>query len=416
MKILKISFLVLITAASFMACQNAGSEITLKNNSSFQRIDEAVTISRSDLEKQLGKIPEGQVPMLVSEREEVIPSQVDDLNGDGQWDELFFLANLPADSSSNLTLKLVNTNDLPIFTQRSNVWLASPQEDGTYKVVKSVKRPNITRKNHGQTKKYFQFEGPGWENDRIGFRNYFDERNGMDLFGKTTSQMVLQNVGINEDYHAMQDWGMDILKVGASLGAGSLALEINGKLHRVAPGSEGSYELLANGPLRSVFRFRFDNWTIENNTYSVLHEITIYGGAWYYLSKVSVDGASNDLNLVTGITTIDLEDKQATHSGFDGNVVSISTHGRQAIEGEYLGMAIMLNKDDYIDYDYLDGAAGDINHSFMVRMKISDTPTIFRYYSAWELSDETFADPENFRELLKNDARKMGDPILVVFN
>lgn len=413
MKTLKISALVLLLATVFMACQKSESLIILTNDTSIERIDEAITISRADLEKQIGKISKGLVPMLTSENGEVIPSQVDDLDGDGQWDELFFLANLSANTSINLKISLVKPNELPTFTQRSNVWLASPQEDGTYKEVKAVNRPNITRENHGQTKKYFQFEGPGWENDRVGFRNYFDERNGMDIFGKTTIEMVLQNVGIDEDYHTLQDWGMDILKVGASLGAGSIALEIDGKLHRVAPGSEGSYELVANGPLRSIFRFRFDNWTINDNTYSVVHEITIYGGAWYYVSRVSVDGVEGDANLVTGITTIDLDDKQATFTDFDNGVVALSTHGQQAIEGEYLGMAVMLCKDSYIDFEYLDGKAEDINHTFIVRIKQSEKPSTFRFYSAWELSDRIFVEAESFQALLKHDAQKIGSPIRV---
>jgi hypothetical protein len=413
MKTLRISVLVLFMATFFMACQKGESVITLTNDSSIDRIDEPVTISRADLEKQIGKISKGLVPMLTSENREVIPSQVDDLDGNGHWDELFLLANLSAKTSINLKLTLVKTDELPPFKQRSNVWVASPQEDGSYKEVRSVKRPNITRENHGQTKKYFQFEGPGWENDRVGFRNYFDERNGMDIFGKTTTEMVLQNVGIDEDYHTLQDWGMDILKVGASLGAGSIALEIDGNLHRVAPGSEGSYELVTNGPLRSIFRFRFDNWSIENNTYSVLHEITIYGGAWYYVSKVSVDGVECDANLVTGITTIDLDDKQATFTDFDNGIVALSTHGQQAIDGEYLGMAVMLCKENYIGFEYLDGNAEDINHTFIVRMKRSDKPSTFRFYSAWELSDKRFAEVEGFEELLKYDALRIGNPLKV---
>jgi hypothetical protein len=413
MKTLKISILVLFLAAFSVACQKSESIITLKNDTSLERIDEAIAISRADLDKQIGKISNNKVPMLVSENGEVVPSQVDDLDGDGKWDELFLLANLSANSSINLKLMLVTSEELPTFTQRSNVWLGKPIDGSPSQELLQVDRPKITRENHGQTKKFFQFEGPGWENDRLGFRNYFDERNGMDIFGKTTSQMVLQNVGIDEDYHALQDWGMDILKVGASLGAGSLALEIDGKLHRVAPGSEGSYELVTKGPLRSIFRFKFKNWTIEDNTYSVLHEISIYGGAWYYVSKVSVDGVKGNANLVTGITTIDLEDKQATFANYDNGIVSLSTHGQQAIEGENLGMAIMLCNESYKDFEYLDAEAEGINHTFMVRMGFGEKPVAFRFYSAWELSDTKFAEAEGFQDLLKYDAIRMGSPIQV---
>jgi hypothetical protein len=400
----------------FTGCVRQSSfEIQIDNQSELGRIDEPVIINRLEIEKLFPEgIPVGKVPMVLNEKGDTIPTQVDDLNGDGNWDELFMLVSIPAETNSIWQLVLVETNLLPKFTNRSNVWLASPQADGIYQEVKKAQRPNITRENHGQTKNYFQFEGPGWENDRVGFRNYFDERNGMDIFGKKTEKMVLQKVGINEDYHALQDWGMDILKVGTSLGAGSIAIDLNDKLHRVAPGSEGTYELIANGPLRSIFRLKFDNWMVENNSSSVVHEITIYGGAWYFESKVKIQDTEENARIVTGITTIDLQKKEAAFIDHGNGVVSISTHGQQAIEGEFLGMAIMLNKSDYISFEYLDEKAEDINHTFIVRMNPRQEPTSYRFYSAWELSDEKFADPEKFEELLKNDALRMGSPLKVI--
>ena len=40
--------------------------------------------------------------------------------------------------------------------------------------------------------------------------------------------MVLDEVGTDtaKNYHQLSDWGMDILKVGTSLGAGALALQL----------------------------------------------------------------------------------------------------------------------------------------------------------------------------------------------
>lgn len=412
MKSLKFFSLVLLMLAIAIGCQRPEYSIVLSNDSPFDRVDEPLVITRADLEKQTGKIALGLVPMLTKENGEIIPSQVDDLDGDEQWDELFLLVNLPAATTARLNLSLVKPEKLPEFTQRSHIWLASPQNDGSYLEVRKAERPAITRENHGQTKYLFQFEGPGWENDRVGFRNYFDERNGMDIFGKTTKAMVLRNVGINEDYHALQSWGMDILKVGTSLGAGSIAVELNQKLHRVAPGSQGSYELVTNGPLRSILRFRFDNWQIENTTGSVIHEITIYGGAWYYVGKVWIEGFEN-ASMVTGITTIDLKEKQASFDDYENGVVSLSTHGQQAIEGEYLGMAIMMDSKDLLNYEYLDEKAPDINNTFIVRFKPEVTPVVYRYYSAWQLSDSGYSSSEKFGKLLRTDALKRGNPVRV---
>ena len=72
-----------------------------------------------------------------------------------------------------------------------------------------------------------QFEGPGWESDKIGYRLYLDWRNATDIFGKKTHKLVLDGVGLDgfDSYHEVSDWGVDVLKVGSSLGIGSV--EIN---------------------------------------------------------------------------------------------------------------------------------------------------------------------------------------------
>jgi hypothetical protein len=260
----------------------------------------------------------------------------------------------------------------------------------------------------------FQFEGPGWENDRVGFRNYFDIRNGIDIFGKLTSDMVLDRVGINENYHVHQEWGMDILKVGASLGGGSLALERNGNLHRVAPDAEGTYELITQGPLRSVFQLRFDNWLIDDNTYTLIHEISIHGGAWFYESKVYLDAPGGQHTIIGGITSLDLDDKTAYREIRSEGVVAFGTHGTQAIEGEVLGMAIMVDEDFYAGYEYIEEGE-DISDTFMINMSHSDDKSVsFRFYSCWELSEPRFSQADYFYEFLSNEGKKMAQPLRIV--
>jgi hypothetical protein len=155
------------------------------------------------------------------------------------------------------------------------------------------------------------------------------------------------------------------------------------------------------------------NWVLDGNSFNVSHEITIYGGAWYYLSQVSVEGYTDNALIVTGIVSLDLDDKQASFTDYENGIVALSTHGQQAIEGENLGMAVMLEADDYFDYEYLDANAPDINHTFAVRMKAGHTPVSYKFYSAWEFSDERFASSESFADLLENDALRMGSPLKV---
>ena len=104
-------------------------------------------------------------------------------------------------------------------------------QGGVFKPVKSLK----VDEKHTDHSFDIQFEGPGWESDKIGYRLYLDWRNAIDIFGKKTDKMVLQNVGLDgfDSYHEMQDWGVDVLKVGDALGIGTLAFWNGEKAVRV---------------------------------------------------------------------------------------------------------------------------------------------------------------------------------------
>lgn len=226
--------------------------------------------------------------------------------------------------------------------------------------------------------------------------------------------MILDRAGIGEDYHFKQDWGQDILRVGTSLGAGSIALEKNGKLYRVAPGAESSFEKVIEGPLRSVFSLRFDNWKVEDETYSLVHEISIQAGTWYYQSKVYFPDMKDDGVLIAGITTIGLKEKEAEVSNYGDNWIAVITHGPQAYDNEFLGLGILLKKENFLGYEYIGGDREDITNSFLVKMPVSsESPASFRFYSAWEITDGKFANRQQFDELLKYDALRMEQPIKI---
>ena len=96
------------------------------------------------------------------------------------------------------------------------------------------------------------YEGPGWESQMVGYRLYLDGRNAIDVFGKKTADMILKQVGRGDDYHQMQPWGMDILKVGSSLGSGGFGVHENGEAVQIGPAAQFSAQILKNGPQMSI--------------------------------------------------------------------------------------------------------------------------------------------------------------------
>jgi len=74
-----------------------------------------------------------------------------------------------------------------------------------------------------------------FSNDKVKIHVFYNRpyKKGRAIFGKLVPGMVMDTVGpnVNNSYHQLSNWGMDILHVGNSLGAGAIAFGIkeNGK-------------------------------------------------------------------------------------------------------------------------------------------------------------------------------------------
>lgn len=260
---------------------------------------------------------------------------------------------------------------------------------------------------------YYQTEGPTWENNKVGFRLYLDVRNGKDIFGKTTAAMVMDTVGNKGDvgyHHLDQKWGMDILKVGKSLGAGALALQIKNAqldtLVRLGGTSvqQTRFELIKDGPEEAVIRLYYDNWKVLDRTYNLVEEISIQPNTYYYQSKVTLNGLKGDEKLVTGI--VNLNSKTSYKMAQSGKTI-LYTHDKQSENKDFLGMAIMVENKHQPQTGKTPNAASDILNTYTVAMYVSNNqPVVFRFYAVWEKTDLRFKEQKHFKTLLQTDAAK----------
>ena len=203
---------------------------------------------------------------VVFDKDKELPSQTEDINGDKNPDRVLFLTDLNSKETKDITIRYskegVKTRK---YTKRTQAVL------GDYKLVKgeytggrfvdvdSAKVPA----NHIAHDALYRIEGPGWESDLITYRFYLDSRNRNDIFGKKVHELVLQKIGVNdlvsnskESYTKMLDWGMDIFKVGESLGIGSIGIWYDNKVYTVSKTDSVICIIADNGPIRSEFNRR----------------------------------------------------------------------------------------------------------------------------------------------------------------
>ncbi len=159
-------------------------------------------------------------------------------------------------------------------------------------------------KNHFIHDDLIRYEGPGLESDKIAYRIYLDKRNAIDVFGKKTTKMILPFIGhdTSTTYHKMNWWGMDILKVGKTFGAGSFVLyrpasaDKNEATYLLRPDTVDSMvcNVLEDGPLRAVVEIIYKGWKTGNGSaVTVRARHFICAGSYLLRHEISVEHGRN---------------------------------------------------------------------------------------------------------------------------
>ncbi|MFC4700639.1 DUF4861 family protein [Glaciecola siphonariae] len=349
--------------------------------------------------------------------------QLDDIDQDGQWDELAFVLDTPANSEQSLTIALgmvalddTEKGEQPMRTNiRFGKYISSQRSDAT-----EVRA--LSRMSDGLPADYanqFQMEGPAWENDNIGFRLYFDERNGFDIFGKTGANIVLDSVGINENYHELQDWGMDILKVGRSLGSGALAFvdsadSASPVLTRVSNARKTSAEVVLEGPVRSILDLRYEGLSnAQGQSLNLNQRISIWAGQHFYSGELTLHNASAEQGAVASVSEgssqsiavgiVNLHDASANQSVINKHAV-LASYKEQAEENTKLGMAVVTPVSSHLSFGAVGAADTGVEHSFFNVLSLTpSTSTGYDFYAVWQPRMTNIDSEDAFMQVISDD-------------
>jgi len=411
--------MVFILAGLLVSCGEQKNQIIVNNPINEARKDEPVVVPRNSLVSLLGEIIGDEVVLVTDAQGVPVASQCDDLDGDGSWDELFFVCDLAANQSAIFTVSKINKAALPPFTARAHAQLKySETRNNVFVPIKEHTRP---RDHVAQSTPYlYQFEGPGWENDVVAFRSYFDSRNGKDIYGKLNKRMVLDSVGLpGTNYHNLAEWGMDILKVGPTLGAGSLAMQVDDSLYRLGPTRDAHFRLVANGPVRSIIELIYEGWEVAGEEYTLREVITIRPGTWFYQSDVTLlNDFSGTRDIVTGTTLLYRLDgaPEPNFVALNEKYNGLITDGAQSENKDWLSMGVLVEK-SVCDSWFLapETAPNDgVTLTACVPLKAeSGKPVRYLFYAGWEKSDIRFKKEGLLKTVMEEDARKMANPVSV---
>ncbi len=342
--------------------------------------------------------------------------QMDDLDKDGIWDEIFFQVDIPADASKTIFIYL---------GENIRGW-----------------NKHFTHANIGS---YCRHIMPFWESENVGWKIWF--ANCCDVFAKR-KPVLMSNHLYMENYDGYgvsltnEDWGSDIQGVAGTLGGGGICLfEFPKKpdvmsLPRFTPaqaeGAHGSlwnagqisdtryaYEVVVNGPVRSIIKIKGMNWNSGNGFYEYEQLYTVYAKQSYCTSKVTFTTFQPKKSGVMAGCGFKKKPQEDHFIQEEGLIISSGPEGirdpekiddREDYQVDFIGSALVV-KDEYKpEYAYIPGHGG--NHTFKV------TPHHHTYEfmlaSAWS-EGAVYNNKEDFTTYIRKTHQEYNNPLQVDF-
>ncbi len=341
--------------------------------------------------------------------------QLDDIDKDGIWDELVF------------------QTDFEPFEQKTiHVYIGENIRGWN---------PHGTHANIGS---YCRHQMPFWETEYVGWKIWF--ANCLDVYAKRkavlmSNELYMQNLDGYGVSAINSDWGSDIQSVAETFGGGAVCLFENPSTPdsvstprftpvqaRDAQGSyfnagqisdtRYAYEVVLNGPLRSMIRIKTMNWNTNSGSYEYDQYYTVYAGHSYCTSKVIFkifDPVNQGVRMGCGIRKKPQED-WFLHDG--GAIITAGPEGirdpeniddREEYLVEFIGTSIVVKDKYQPEYQYISSRQG--NHAFKV---IPDENKSFEFMliAAWS-EGPVLNNYKDFKDYTLNIALQYNSPVQV---
>lgn len=213
-----------------------------------------------------------------------LPSQADDLDGDGKYDEIAFQIDLKPRQTRIVTI--------------------------AYGETATMQRLRSDYPKRTAAKFTMKFDGLGWESEATAWRIYFDKRNAIDVWGKRRPGLYLEMFGAPEYvYHWDSPLGRDIYRIGDAIGIGAVAALVDGKAARISDVAERKWRIISAGPVRVIVELTYKGWKIGGKEVNLTSRMTQWAGKRGFDHRIAAEGADG-LTLVTGIVRQpDLQEK-----------------------------------------------------------------------------------------------------------
>lgn len=248
-----------------------------------------------------------QSAIVVADGKE-IPSQLDDLDRDGTYDELCFLADLDKRQAREYSVSLYKTGGPRAYPSRvfAEIVLRNPKIKQKNKhdfYLNEISVPKLLQDPYH----LLHHHGVAFENELIAMRIYFDKRQTVDLYGKRKKQLeVEQTQFYTSEEQKEEGFGDDVLWVGNTFGLGAFRGWDGKKPAMIDDVDFRTQRIVANGPVRTIVEVENRGWKADARMPRVkmTTRYTLYAGHRDVDVDVLFNRDMNGIDFSTGIINV----------------------------------------------------------------------------------------------------------------
>ena len=371
-------------------------------------VDPLLPPSPGPTPEQLKEVGGGGVPFKETNGH-YLEYQQDDIDKDGIWDELFFMIDLKARETRTVYLYVGYT------------------ERGLYE-----------HRTHAALGFYARHTVPFWEAENIGWKLFYPTD--VDMHGKREPMLTAypEYQGNLGGYYMPRQYGTDIMAVGNTFGAGGICLfEVPAypdsvsrprfsKYRGFGPVHDTRYafDVVANGPLRSIIRVKTMNWRTDRGDYELEQLYTAYAHKSYSTCSVRFSDFNPETNAVMFGCGIREVMGEYTTWQKDGIVISFGKNFDPFPPLTYEGSKIVYYKDYKVAFEgiglvvrdsykpvYVNTKRFGGNHVMRVPVT-SDHSFEYMILGGWSEGAVNTTE-QDFMEYVKLEALKYNNPVTI---
>lgn len=377
---------VVIAFSTSCSKENKGKFINIKNTLTIERSFETVELTKEIL--KVDDLTHLGIKDLISN--ELLVTQLVDLDGDGVMDQLLFQPKIATSSENKYEIVEISDEEKPIAEELCYSRFV-PERTDDY----------------------------AWENDRVAFRVYGptaqkmieDEvkggtlSSGVDAWLKRVEYPII-NKWYKKDtektgsYHVDTGEGLDDFHVGVSRGVGGISVKKDDNFYFSKNYTE--WKTITTGPIRTSFYLNYEDWDANGNSIQESKIISLDLGNNFTKFETSIEGS----NSISAGLTLHEKDGEVTGNINSGWVSYWQPHGDSE-----LGTAILASKEYFVDFEKYDVEAADLSNAY-ANLAVVDSKVVYYAGFGWEKSEQ-FTTKEAWESYLNDFSTIINTPLTV---